>query len=501
MNHQPPASLRSSPPEGAARGLGSGPEPARTDLLIVGGGVIGAGLAWEAVQRGLRVCLVERDDVASGASSKSSKLVHGGLRYLQQGQLGLVRESLAAREQLLHDAPGLVQPLPFWLLQQGLHLRAGLWLYDQLAGRRTRRFIDREQALAMGLPCAASGYEDASTDDARLTLRLLQEARAAGAQVHNRTQLLGLQRDERGRLRGARLRGPDGFERALECDAVVICAGAQLGSLAAISGLPLPRLRPLRGSHLLFPRAVLPLSAAIAWRHPADHRPVFAYPWLGCTLVGTTDVDQPDPELSPRCSAAERDYLLVALRSAFGPRAPVAAQIQCSWAGLRPVLAGAPGTPASRESREHLVLAKDGVIAVAGGKLSTFRSMAQAALRAAAPWLPPHRPPTRGALLPPAIDGRWGALAAEVMQGERLPGTETLIGEIRHSLQHEQVHHLDDLLLRRTRLGLLQPHFGRALLPALQRHCQELLGWSGERFAAECDRYLDLMREQYGVAA
>lgn len=471
-----------------------------TNLLIVGGGVIGAGLAWEAVQRGLRVSLVEREDYASGASSKSSKLVHGGLRYLQQGKLGLVRESLAAREQLLRDAPGLVQPMPFWLLQRGVQLRLGLWLYDQLAGRRTRRFIDREQAQAMGLPAAASGYEDASTDDARLTLRLLQEARAAGAQLHNRTRLLALRRDESGRVRGARLAGPDGFERELDCDAVVLCAGAQLGGLGAQSGLALPRLRPLRGSHLLFPRAALPLSAAIAWRHPVDRRPVFAYPWLGCTLVGTTDVDQPDPELAPRCTADERDYLLAALRAAFGPRAPGAAQIQCSWAGLRPVLAGAPGTPASQESREHLVLAKDGVVAVSGGKLSTFRAMAQAALRAAAPWLPPHRGPTAGAMLPPAIDGRWGGLAAEVLQGERLAGTETLIGEIRHSLQHEQVHHLDDLLLRRTRLGLLQPDFGRALLPALQRHCQELLGWSAGRFAAECERYLGLMGEQYGVA-
>lgn len=473
----------------------------KSDLLIVGGGVIGAGLAWEAVQRGLRVILIERDDFASGASSKSSKLVHGGLRYLQQGQLGLVRESLAAREQLLRDAPGLVRPLPFWLLQQGAPLRLGLWLYDQLAGRRTRRFASAAQARQLGLPGPASGYEDATTDDARLTLRLLQEARAGGAQLHNRTRLLRLHRDATGRVRGARLQGPDGFERELGCDAVLLCAGAQLGGLADLAGLSLPRVRPLRGSHLLFPQAALPLNAAIAWRHPVDQRPVFAYPWLGCTLVGTTDVDQPDPERAPRCTAAERDYLLAALRSAFGQQAPGAAQIQCSWAGLRPVLAGAPGTPASQESREHLVLAKDGVVVVAGGKLSTFRPMAQAALRAAAPWLPPHGGPTAGALLPPALDGRWGHLAGAVCQGERLAGTETLIKEIRHSLQHEQVHHLDDLLLRRTRLGLLQPDFGRALLPALQRHCQALLGWSAERFAAECERYLTLMGEQYGVAA
>jgi glycerol-3-phosphate dehydrogenase len=472
----------------------------KSDLLIVGGGVIGAGLAWEAVQRGLRVSLVERDDYASGASSKSSKLVHGGLRYLQQGKLGLVRESLAAREQLLRDAPGLVQPMPFWLLQQGLQLRVGLWLYDQLAGRRTRRFASAEQAQQLGLPGPASGYEDATTDDARLTLRLLQESRTAGAQLQDRTQLLSLRRDETGRVRGARLRGADGFERELDCDAVVLCAGAQLGGLAEQAGLALPRLRPLRGSHLLFPRSALPLNEAIAWRHALDGRPVFAYPWLGTTIVGTTDVDQPDPELAPRCTAAERDYLLAALRSAFGERAPAAAQIQCSWAGLRPVLAGAPGTPASKESREHLVLAKDGVVAVAGGKLSTFRSMAQAALQAAAPWLPPHAGPTVGAMLPPAQDGRWGSMASAVCQGERLAGTETLIGEIRHSLQHEQVHHLDDLLLRRTRLGLLQPDFGRALLPALQLHCQELLGWSAERFAAECERYLELMGEQYGAA-
>ncbi len=480
------------------------------DLLVIGGGISGAAVALAGARRGLCVLLVERQDFASGASSRSSKLVHGGLRYLKQGDWRLTRESLQAREQLLRDAPGLVQPLNFLMPHRPgrspgrLALRAGLFAYDLLAGRRTRRFLDAAavQAAVPGLAAelGASGYQDATTDDARLSLRLLQEARAAGAQLCNHTELLALRRDAQGRVSGARLRGVDGFEREVAAGCAVASVGAQLGRLAAQVGLALPPLRPLRGSHLLLPLARLPLRSAVAWSHPADGRPVFAYPWLGSLIVGTTDVDQPDLLATPRLSAEEQAYLLAGLLDAFPQAGIKATDLQCSWAGLRPVIASGDGRAPSQESREHLVLAKDGLVALAGGKLTTFAAMAEAALQAAQPWLPALRP-LPGPLLPPAVDGVWGSLAAEVRVGELLPGTQTLSGEIRHSLQHEQVLHLDDLLLRRTRLGLLMPGFGEALLPLLQRPCQECLGWDGRRFAVECERYLALMRDEHGVVA
>jgi glycerol-3-phosphate dehydrogenase len=488
----------------------------RKDLLVIGGGISGAAVALAAARRGLSVLLVERHDYAAGASSNSSKLVHGGLRYLKQGAWGLMRESLQAREQLLRDAPGLVRPMPFLMPHRPggspgrLAMRAGLFVYDQLAGRRTRRFLSAAQLQAevpgLAAEWGASGYEDASTDDARLTLRLLQEAREAGAELCNHSSLLGLERAEDGeggegggRVRAARVRGPDGFERRVETGCVIVSAGAQLGSLAAELGLPLPRLRPLRGSHLLLPLARLPLPCAVAWSHAQDGRPVFAYPWWGALLVGTTDVDQMDALARPRISREEQDYLIAALNQAFPLAAIGPADVQCSWSGLRPVIASADGRRPSEESREHLVLAAQGVVGLSGGKLTTFAAMAEAALRAAAPWLPPSTP-IQGPLLPPAADGVWGdRLGPALRAGEQIGGTP--LAAIRHSLRHEQVRHLDDLLLRRTRLGLLQPGFAAAQLPALKPHCQELLGWDTARFAQEAERYLALMRDEHGVHA
>lgn len=475
------------------------------DLLVVGGGISGAGVALQAVQQGWRVMLVERDDFASGSSSNSSKLVHGGLRYLKQGALSLTRDAVQAREQLLREAPGLVQPLPFLMPHHAgsgpapQTLQLGLRLYDRLAGRRTRAWRSA-QCMPWRLPAwrsagllGASGYEDASTDDARLTLRLLQEARQLGAHLHPRCTLEALERDAQAQVVGARLRGADGFSRRVATRCVIACAGAWLGSWC-----PAVKLRPLRGSHLLLPAWRLPLPCAAAWSHPEDGRPVFAYPWLGAVLVGTTDVDH-ELGQSIAISANEQRYLLAGLAHAFPTAGVAAGDVRSTWAGVRPVIASGQSVP-SKESREHLVQADRGLVALGGGKLTTFHSMARAALQAAAAWLPAPQHPPSAHMLPPSRDGVWGVLGAQIRQGERLPGTQTLISEVRHSLQHEQVHHLDDLLLRRTRLGLLQARHGLALLPLLQPHCHELLGWSAERFAQEAERYQDLVRRQHSLA-
>jgi glycerol-3-phosphate dehydrogenase len=491
------------------------------DLLVIGGGISGAGVALEAARRGAKVLLIERQDFAWGASSRSSKLVHGGLRYLKTGALHLTRESVRERERLLRDAPGLVQRLPFVMAHRAGQspsrgsMQVALRVVDLIAGRRTRGWADAQQAqwLVPGLACdSASLYEDATTDDARLTLRVLQEAKAHGAELRNYTELRELLRDDAGQVRGAVLRGPDGREETIDTRCVIAAAGAYLGPLATQTALPAPRMRPLRGSHLLLPLWRLPLARAVAWSHPEDGRPVFAYPWQGTLLVGTTDLDHPDLGVEPRIAPVEQAYLLAALAHAF-PRAGVQAQdIQCTWAGIRPVIDSGHNVDPSKESREHLVLADRGLVALSGGKLTTFRPMAQAALAAAAPWLPTlrgvrwdHEQPVFGTPaqvpgVPEALTGRWGPRAAEIDWSEPLAGTTTALGEIRHSLRHEQVRHLDDLLLRRTRLGLLVPGFAARLLPALQPLCQDLLGWSAAQFDAECERYLGLMTLQYGPA-
>lgn len=474
-----------------------------TDLLVIGGGISGAGVALAAARCGLRVTLVERDDFASGASSASSKLVHGGLRYLAQGAVHLTAQSLRERERLLRELPSLVRRLPFSLAAGSAASRAstalGLRLYDALARRHARGF-DNAATLAWTTPGwhapqGAHRYDDATTDDARLTLRVLQEARALGAQLHNRTALAALTRDAQGQVIGAQLRGPNGSAWTLRCRAAVAATGAQLNALAAHAGFKAPRIRPLRGSHLLLPLWRLPLARAVAWRHARDGRPVFAYPWLGTLIVGTTDEDHPDPERAPSITAAEQAYLLAALAQAF-PRAGVQARdVQCTWAGLRPVLDSGRDRAPSQERRDTLVQAEQGLVRLSGGKLTTFIPMAEAALRAAAPWLPPLREPAHPAWFPSGP----GHLPAQALSGERLSGTQTRMGEIAWSLQHEQVHHLDDLLLRRTRLGLLQPAFAQALLPALQTPCQAALGWDSTRWRFEVERYRALMHERHGV--
>ncbi|KAB0576770.1 FAD-dependent oxidoreductase, partial [Ideonella dechloratans] len=222
------------------------------DLLVLGGGISGAGVALEAARRGLRVTLVEARDYAWGASSRSSKLVHGGLRYLQSGALHLTRESVQEREALLRELPGLVERIGFVMAHRRPFgpgrrtMQIGLRLYDHLAGRRARGWASNADIpwLVPGLATddGASLYEDATTDDARLTLRVLQEARSLGAELHNHTTLTALQRDGRGQIRGATLRGPDGFERSVACRCIVSASGPWLGTVAALAGAAPPRL-------------------------------------------------------------------------------------------------------------------------------------------------------------------------------------------------------------------------------------------------------------------
>lgn len=487
------------------------------DLLVIGGGISGAGVALEAARRGAKVLLIEQHDFAWGASSRSSKLVHGGLRYLKSGAIHLTAESVRERERLLREAPGLVRRLPFVLAHRPGRspspgtMQAGLWLYDAIARRRSRAAFGpaetqwRVPGLAAEL--GASGYEDATTDDARLTLRVLQEARSHGAQLRNYTQLITLHRAETGQVKGARLRDAEGVEHEITCRCVIAAAGAYLQPLAAQTGTPTPTLRPLRGSHLLLPQWRLPLACAVAWSHPEDGRPVFAYPWLGRILVGTTDLDHPDLGDEPRITAVEQAYLLRALADAFPRAGLTAADLISTWSGIRPVISNGEDADPSKESREHLVLADRGLVALSGGKLTTFRPMARAALDAARPWLPmlqPARESDRVFAEAPAQDAvshRFGPVASLITATGTLDTTDYTLGELRHSLRHEQVRHLDDLLLRRTRLGLTVPGFASKLLPALQPHCQELLGWDAARFDQETERYLDLMRRQHGVLA
>ncbi|MFW5772234.1 MAG: glycerol-3-phosphate dehydrogenase/oxidase [Phototrophicaceae bacterium] len=505
------------------------------DVVVIGGGITGAGLLRESARLGLRALLVEQHDFAWGTSSRSSKLVHGGLRYLATGQLKLTWHSVREREHLLEDGPGLIDPLGFLMAtHEGDHpgrwtYKAGLSLYDLMALQWTHRYYtaDEFQMLAPGMTSdgleGGFRYGDAQTDDARLVLRVILEAVDDGGAALNYARAAALIRDEGGEVTGVRVEDRLS-ERSAEVRArlVVNATGTWADHLRGqVEGAA--RIRPLRGSHLILPGWRLPLAQAVAFLHPLDRRPVFVYPWEGVVLVGTTDIDHnADLDAEPGISPEEVAYLMAALAHQFPAQHITLDDVLATYAGVRPVIGTGKDDP-SKESREHAVWEENGLLTITGGKLTTFRLIALDALRLMRHRLPdmpePHdKHPVLNpveAELPdvPGLDderrrrllGRYGAaapaLVAAAAPGELayVPGTQTTWAEIRWAARAEGVAHLEDIMLRRTRLGLLLPGGGVGYLPRVRHICQPELGWDDARWQAEADAYLDLWQRAYGL--
>ena len=505
------------------------------DLIVIGGGIMGAGILREAVRCGLRTLLLEQNDFASGTSSRSSKLVHGGLRYLKTGQWLLTLESVRERERLLREAAGLVEPLGFVLpVYQGQRppgwmLRAGLFAYDLMAGQCQHRALDVSELQFIAPRIRESGllggliYPDAQTDDARLTLRVIQEALAADPRAaalnYARAGILR----ENGRVCGVRVQDQV-EERSMDARATVVinASGSWADKLRGQIDA-MPRLRPLRGSHLVFPYHRMPVAQAVSLFHPQDHRPVFVFPWEGVVIVGTTDLDHAeDLDHEPLISDAEAAYLMRALQHQFPGLGLKLAHATASYCGVRPVIAGGHADP-SRESREFALWNEAGLLTVTGGKLTTFRTTALQVLRAARKQLPalsalrddapifdasaashPDRTGLDAATLR-RLHGRYGA-AADRLLADAQPADLERIGdsvyrwaELRWAAEHEAVVHLQDLLLRRTRIGLVLSQGGTSLLPRIRECCQSLLGWSDARWAEEEADYRDVWWRCYRV--
>lgn len=514
------------------------------DILIVGGGITGAGLLREAVRLGLQALLVEQKDFAWGTSSRSSKLVHGGLRYLKEGDLLLTRTAVQERQELMAEGPGLVDPLGFLLSvykgnSPGRFLYGiGLSVYDLLALRWDHTYHPPEEFQMLAPHISREGlrggfcYGDAQTDDARLVLRVLLEAEEAGGKVLNYVSAEDLLFEEdpssgRQTVAGAVLRDLAGNRRAeVRARVVVNATGAWADILRSRVHAP-PRMRPLRGSHLIFPSWRIPVAQALCFIHPADGRPVFIFPWEGITLVGTTDVDhlenlQEEPAISPD----ETSYLMAAVEAQFPGLDLKPEDVISSFAGVRPVIGTGKADP-SQESRDHVVWEEEGLLTVTGGKLTTFRVIAHDVLRAIRSRLPEDAARRLGtiedspALNPVAMDiladseleaeaqrrivGRYGAAAplliAAAKEGEReaIPGTNTLWAELRWACRMEGVVHLDDLLLRRVRIGLLLPFGGAEILEGVGRICWEELGWDDARWQEEKRGYLELWKRCYSM--
>ena len=495
----------------------------RFDLLVIGGGITGTGIALDAASRGLTVALVDKADLASGTSSKSSKLVHGGLRYLQQGEIGLVYQALLERHRLLRNAPHLVRGLQFVLpilTKGGLvdrrvarALGVALWQYDLTGGARLGRHrrlgADAVRthlpSLREGVVASGYGYWDAWADDARLTLTLARTAALDhGATVATYTTLTSVERSG-DRVSGAVL-DADGRTVEVACDGVVNACGVWAEGVQRLTGVvDAFDIRPAKGVHLSVPHDRLPADVAMVLPVRGDRRSIFVLPWPdGHTYIGTTDTDFDGSLDEPACTADDVAYLLGAV-NALTDADLASADVTGSWAGLRPLVATAETGRTADLSRNHVVHTDpSGVVTVTGGKLTTYRRMAQDAVDAVLRLRGERRRcrtknlPLRGAGGAGSgnshLDGRFGGEASIVLDlveadpslGEPLvPGLSYLRAEAVHAVCHEMATTLDDVLSRRTRARIEDRAATLGAAPEVAALVAEAAGWSDERQDAE----------------
>ncbi|MGH8894127.1 MAG: glycerol-3-phosphate dehydrogenase/oxidase [Actinomycetes bacterium] len=514
------------------------------DVVVVGGGVVGAGAALDAVTRGLTVGLFEARDWASGTSSRSSKLIHGGLRYLEMLDFGLVREALRERALLAERlAPHLVRPVPFLypLRHRGwerLYAGAGLLLYDAMGGiHRESRGMPRAQhltrrgalracpSLRRDALVGAIQYYDAQVDDARHTMAVVRTAASYGALCANRARVVGFLREGE-RVTGVQLRDLEsGRTLQVRASQVVNATGVWTDDTQQMVGERGQfHVRASKGIHLVVPRDRIHSSTGLILR--TEKSVLFVIPWGRHWIIGTTDTDWDLGKAHPAASRSDIDYLLSHVNEVLVT--PLAREdVEGVYAGLRPLLAG-ESESTSKLSREHTVAHPvPGLVVVAGGKYTTYRVMAKDAIDAvshaldgkvpasctdrvplagaegfAALWNARHRLATRHGLHVARVEHllrRHGALVHEVLalvdddrsQGEPLEGADDYLrAEVVYAASHEGARHLDDVLTRRTRISIETFDRGVAAAPVVAKLVSDVLGWSRAQVRKEVEHYL-----------
>ncbi len=516
--------------------------PKETDLLIIGGGINGAGLAALAAHSGFSVVLLEKGDFASGTSSKSTKLIHGGIRYLEQANFSLVFEALHERSHLLKLAPHLVHPLAFLLpVYKGDQrppwmLKIGLWLYDLLAGAHNiarHQWFSPRATLAMAPTLRANGllgcglYYDAQVNDARLVLENILAAEEAGALCLNYHQVLSAEETNLGLTEISFQDLASGKEGALSARCVVNASGPwanQTEKFFHTDSKPL--VRPTRGTHLVVKEVLDEKALLITTRQ--DKRVIFVIPWRGFSLVGTTDLDDPNDPDKTKPSEAEIDYLLTEASRLFPGQTWDRSKVLAIFTGLRP-LAWAEAGHASSVSREDKILREQNKITIVGGKLTTYRAMAEKGLKAAAKIL--GRTPKRLAFHLPGTPlsswkvflekevsqwpGRYGISAGQAnhlahlygQKGEAVleltrnnsrlleklhPQRPEMLAQAAYAIEREKALHLSDVLLRRLEIGYTPYHWGEASEKVSALMAQKL-GWDAKTLANELALYKNLL--------
>ena len=484
----------------------------RFDLLVIGGGITGAGIALDAATRGLSVALVEASDIAAGTSSRSSKLIHGGLRYLEMLDLGLVREALRERRLLLTRlAPQLVRPVPFLFplrhrVWERPYMGAGLLLYDSMGGARhvpRARHLSKRAALRSApalRPDALVGavrFHDAQEDDALYAVYVARTAAAHGAAIATRAAVTAFLSEEGGRITGADVRdGAAGETFAVRARHTLAAAGVGTDRVLELAtGRPHHELRPSKGVHVLVPRAAIPMRIGLFMR---TEKSIFhAIPWgEDHWLLGDTDTEWDGDPDAPVANRADVDYLLAKVSSVL-VRPVERAQVCGVYAGLRPLVASAGSAATTKLSRQHrLFHPVPGLTAIAGGKYTTYRVMARDAVDAAARDLGGTVAPSRTADVPLVVrgDDEVRALAAaDPALAAPIPGAgRHVMAAAVHACTHQGALDLDDILARRMRVAIEVPDRGRAAAAAVAPAVAGVLGWSDGRAAEEVARYVRL---------
>jgi glycerol-3-phosphate dehydrogenase len=520
------------------------------DVLVIGGGITGAGAALDAASRGLRVALVEARDLASGTSSRSSKLIHGGLRYLEQFDFKLVWEALRERDLLVSKlAPHLVKPVSFLYplhrkVLERPYVGAGLVLYDAMEGTKRpvphHRHLTVRGALRMAPGLTPSGlagallYYDAQTDDARYTVTVARTAAAHGALIGNQVSARHLLRDgsadNEGRVIGARVRDEEsGRELDVRAKRVVLCTGVWTDLVHELSGIRAGyKVRMSKGVHLVVPYEAIRSDTGIILR--TEKSVLFIIPWGQRWIVGTTDTDWTGDRAEPTATSEDIDYILEHANRILA-RPLTRADVIGVYAGLRPLVAADDSKPTTKLSREHVVdTPVPGLASIAGGKFTTYRLMARDVVDAAVAdygrWVPASvtdQLPLLGAdgLAAAAAEAdrlaedyglpgeavehlldRYGTLTEEVLELTRddpslaqplADGHPYLRAEVAYAVTHEGALHVEDVLVRRVRLFIETGAQGAEAVGPVTTIMGDLLGWDAVRRAAETERYLELL--------
>jgi len=532
--------------------------PDEVDIAVIGGGITGTGIARDAARRGFRVALFEQNDLAYGTSSRSSKLIHGGLRYLESYEFSLVFESVSERRVVQDLAPHLVNPLAFLFpvyhgARKSLRMiNAGMWLYDGLAlfrsPRRHRTLkpadvakyepILRQEGL-QGAPV----YYDCSTDDARLTLETAIDAIRNGAVVVNWARVDAITKSDQGRVSGVVVRSVgDGSLREVKANVVINATGPWTDEVLAMSG---PRaskmLRPTKGIHIVVHREKLPVEHAVVLFHPSDERVLFALPWGERTYVGTTDTDYEGAPGAEYATLEDVDYLIDATNHYFPNDTIGREDVISTWAGLRPLIqpeADMGDMAESQVSREHQIhIGEDGLVTIAGGKLTTYRKMAKECVDTAVQILKlmgqlpddlksgqTYKNPLPGAVGWPENDDH-DAVAAQIGEecdcdvseairrhlvdtyGMRalelakicaedasslkpiVPGRIEIMAQVDFGVREELAASVSDILIRRTQIFFRDENQGLDVVGAVADRMARLLGWSDEERQRSIDEY------------